>query len=51
MKLQATTNMINDWAKKWTIKKKNQNNKRILRTFTIRNQTCPTVQMGNVALP
>jgi hypothetical protein len=42
-------NRINEWAKKWGIKV-NQN-KSMHISFTIRNQTCPTAQMGDVALP
>jgi hypothetical protein len=49
MKLLGTINKIDDWAKKWRIKinqSKSTNN-----TFTIRNQTWTTMQMGNVNLP
>jgi hypothetical protein len=49
MKLQATINKINEWAKKWRIKI-NQS-KSMYITFTLCNQTCQTVQMGNVDLP
>jgi hypothetical protein len=49
MKLQATFNKIDDWAKKWRFKI-NQNKSTHI-TFTLRNQTCPIVQMGNVDLP
>jgi hypothetical protein len=49
MKLQATINEIDDWAKKWRIKIKQSNSTNI--TSTLRNQTCPTVQMGSVDLP
>jgi hypothetical protein len=41
-------NKINEWAKKWRIKV-NQN-KSMHISFILRIQTCPTVQMGNVAL-
>jgi hypothetical protein len=49
MKLQATINKINDWAKKCRIKINQSKSTHI--TFTLRNQTCPTVQMASVALP
>jgi hypothetical protein len=49
MKLQATNNKIVNWAKKWRIKINQSKPKHI--TFSLRNETCPTVQMGNVALP
>jgi hypothetical protein len=49
MKLQATINKIDDWGKKWRIKINQDKSTHI--TFTLRNQTCPTVQMGSVALP
>jgi hypothetical protein len=49
MKLQATINKIKDWAKIWRIKINKI--KRTHTTYTLRNQTCPTVQMGNVDLP
>jgi hypothetical protein len=49
VKLQATLNKIDDWAKKWRIKI-NQS-KSTHTTFTLSKQTCPTVQMGNVAPP
>jgi hypothetical protein len=49
MKLQATINKIDDWAKKWEIKINLSKSTHI--TFTLHNQTCPTVQMGNVDLP
>jgi hypothetical protein len=48
MKLQATINKINDWAQKWRIKINRSKSTHI--TFTLRNQTCPTVQMGSVDL-
>jgi hypothetical protein len=48
MKLQATISKIDDWAKKWRIKINKRKPMHI--TFTLRNQTCPTVQMGTVAL-
>jgi hypothetical protein len=48
IKLQATINKIDDWAKKWKIKINESKSTHI--TFTLRNQTCPAVQMGNVAL-
>jgi hypothetical protein len=47
--LQATINNTDDWAKKWRIKINQSKSTHI--TFTLRNQTCPTVQMGNVELP
>jgi hypothetical protein len=48
MKLLATINKIDDWAKKWRIKVNQRKFTHI--TFTLRNQTCPTVQMDNVDL-
>jgi hypothetical protein len=47
MKLQTTVNKIDDWAKKWKIKIKKYTHI----TFTLLNQACPRVQMGNVDLP
>jgi hypothetical protein len=49
MKLQATISEIDDWAKKWRSKINQSKSTHI--TFTIRNQSCPTVQIGNVDLP
>jgi hypothetical protein len=49
MKLQATINKIDEWAKKWRIKI-NQS-KSTDTAFILRNQTCRKVQMGNVDLP
>jgi hypothetical protein len=49
MKLQATNNKIDDWAKKYRIKINQSKFTHI--TFTLRNQTCPTVQMGSVHVP
>jgi retron-type reverse transcriptase len=49
MEFQATTSMIDDWAKKWRINVDKSESKHI--TFTLRNQTCRTVQMVNVDLP
>jgi hypothetical protein len=49
MKLQATINKTEDWVKKWRIKINQSKSTHI--TFTLRNQTCPIVQMGNVNLP
>jgi hypothetical protein len=49
VKLHHTINKVNEWAKKWRIKV-NQNKSTHI-SFTVRNQTCPTVQMGDVALP
>jgi hypothetical protein len=49
LKLQATNNKIDAWEKKRRIKINQSKPTHI--TFTLRNQTCPTVQMGNVALP
>jgi hypothetical protein len=48
MKLQATVNKIDDWTKKWRIKINQSKFTHI--TFTLRNQTCPTGQMGCVDL-
>jgi aspartate carbamoyltransferase regulatory subunit len=47
--VQATINKIDDWAKKWRIKINQSKSMHI--TITLRNQTCLTVQMGNVDLP
>jgi metal-sulfur cluster biosynthetic enzyme len=44
----AFINKIDDWAKKWRIKINRKKSTHI--TFTLCNQTCPTVQMGNVDL-
>jgi hypothetical protein len=49
MKLQTTNNKIDNWVKKWRIKMNKSKSMHI--TFTLRNQTCLTVQMGNVDLP
>jgi hypothetical protein len=49
MKLEATFNKIGAGAKKWRIKINQSKSTHI--TFTVRNQTCPTVQMGCVDLP
>jgi hypothetical protein len=49
MKLQAIISKSDDWAKKWRIKINRSKSTHI--TFTLRNQTFPTVQMGNVDLP
>jgi hypothetical protein len=49
MKLQAIINKTDDWAKRWRIKINQSKSTHI--TFTIRNQICPTVQMGDVDLP
>jgi hypothetical protein len=49
MKLQATINKVDGWAKKWRIKENRSKSMHI--TFTLRNQTCPTLQVGNVDLP
>jgi hypothetical protein len=49
MKLQAINNKIDNWAKKWRIKINQSKSAHI--TFALRNQTCPTVHMGNVDLP
>jgi retron-type reverse transcriptase len=46
MELQATINKADDWVKKWRIKINQSKSTHI--TFTLRNQTCPTVQTGNV---
>jgi hypothetical protein len=48
MKLLATINKIDDWAKKWRIKIIERKSTHI--TFTLCNRTCPTVPMGNVDL-
>jgi hypothetical protein len=49
MILQATISKIDDWAMKWRIKI-NQSKSTVI-VFTLRNQTCPTLQMGNVDQP
>jgi hypothetical protein len=49
MKLQATISKIEEWAKKWRIKINQSKSTHI--TFTLRNKTCPTMQVSNVALP
>jgi hypothetical protein len=49
MKLQATINKIEEWAKKWRIKINQSKSTRM--TFTLSKQTCPTIQMGSVDLP
>jgi hypothetical protein len=49
MKEQAIIKKIDDWVKKWRIKIKESKSMHI--TFTLCNQTCQTVQMGNVDLP
>jgi hypothetical protein len=49
LKLQATINKIDDGAKKWRIKINLSKSMHI--TFSLRNQTCPTVQMASVDLP
>jgi hypothetical protein len=49
MKTQATINKIDNSAKKWRIKINQRESMHI--TFTLCNQTCPTVQMGNADLP
>jgi hypothetical protein len=48
MKFQATINKINDWAKNWRIKIIQSKSMYII--FILCNQTCRTVQMGNVDL-
>jgi hypothetical protein len=49
MKLQDAISKINYETKKWRIKINQSKFKHIL--FTLCNQTCPTVLMGNVVLP
>jgi hypothetical protein len=49
MKFQATINKIDEWLEKWKIKVNQSKYTHI--TLFLRNQTCPTVQMGNVAIP
>jgi hypothetical protein len=49
MKLQVANNKIDDWIKKWRIKINQSKTTHII--ITLCNQTCPTMQMGNVALP
>jgi hypothetical protein len=44
MKLQATVNKINDWAKKWRIKINQNKFTHII--FNLRNQTCPDSPNG-----
>jgi aspartate carbamoyltransferase regulatory subunit len=45
---QVTVNKIDDWAKKWRMKTNQSKSTHI--TFTLCNQTCLTMQMGNAAL-
>jgi hypothetical protein len=49
MKLQATINNIDEWAKKWRIKINQSKSTHI--TFTLRKQTCPTLQLCSVDQP
>jgi hypothetical protein len=49
MKLQDTINKIDEWVKKWRIKINQSKSTHI--TITLRNQTCPTVQMGSFDIP
>jgi hypothetical protein len=49
MELQVTINKIDNWVKKWRIKINQIKSTHI--TFILPNQTCLTVQMGNVDLP
>jgi hypothetical protein len=49
IKLQATINKINDWAKIWRIKMNQSKSTHI--TFTLFNQTCPTVQWAMLIYP
>jgi hypothetical protein len=49
LNLHATINKREDLAKKWRIKINQCKSTHI--TFTLRNQTCPTVQMGSADLP
>jgi hypothetical protein len=51
MKLKATINKIEDSRKKWRIKINQSKSPRAGTTFTLRNQTRPAVQMGNIGLP
>jgi hypothetical protein len=48
MQLQATINKIDGWAKKWRIKINQSKSTHV--TPTLRNQTCPTVEIGNIDL-
>jgi hypothetical protein len=48
VRLEATINKIEDCAQKWRTEINQSKSTHI--TFTLRNQTCPTVQMGNVDL-
>jgi hypothetical protein len=47
VKLQGNINKINEWAKKWRIEVNQNKSKHI--SFILLNQTCPTVQMGNIS--
>jgi hypothetical protein len=49
VKVQATINKVNVWAKKWIIKLSHSKSTHI--SFTLHNQNCQTVHMSNVALP
>jgi hypothetical protein len=49
VKVQDNIKVINDWVKKCRIKINESKFTHI--SFALRNQTCPTVQMGGVALP
>jgi hypothetical protein len=49
MKFLATIEKIDDLSKKWRIKLNLSKSSHI--AVTLRNQTCPTVQMGNVDPP
>jgi hypothetical protein len=49
MKLQATVNKIDEWAKKWRIKINQSKSTHI--TFTLRKQTCPTAKWAVLIYP
>jgi hypothetical protein len=49
MKLQDTINKFDDRAKKWAFKINQNTRTRI--TFTLHNESCLTMQMGNVDVP
>jgi hypothetical protein len=48
MKLQATSNIIDNWANKFIIKI--HQNKYTNITYPLSNQTCPAMPMANVSL-
>jgi hypothetical protein len=51
MQLQVTIDKVDDWAKKLIIKILANQRKSMHISFTLRNDICPTVQIGTVDLP